>query len=114
MARMNNNTTQANQKDPSIPARTSSYSGRFLFGTVSDRTLRYVPKDHPTTEIVTYTVQSSHDTHYFVDHFAPDSYYNIGADVCFPVYIKTYKRRNGDPAYTLMLQQDETVRGECF
>jgi len=40
--------------------------------------------------------------------------YDISVGVYFPVYIKTYKRRNGDPSYTLMIQQDDLSCGEHF
>lgn len=121
MSRNNNHANTANIPSTSASSsiknystRTAHYSGLFLFGQVIDRTRRYVPKDTPTTEIVTYTVQTERDSKYFVDDYAPDSYYDVGSDVCFPVYIKTYKRRNGDPSYTLMIQQDELSRGEHF
>ncbi len=106
------NNSTASQANSSI--RQPDYSGLYLFGQITDRTRRRVPKDNPTTEIVTYTVQTVRDSKYYVDDYAPDSYYDIGADVCFPVYIKTYKRRNGDPSYTLMIQQDDLSRGEHF
>lgn len=106
------NSITASAKNPSI--RNPNYSGLYLFGQITDRTRRHVPKDNPTTEIVTYTVQTVRGSKYYVDDYAPDSYYNIGADVCFPVYIKAYKRRNGDPSYTLMIQQDDLSRGEHF
>jgi hypothetical protein len=92
----------------------NSYSGLYLFGRIIDRTRRHVPKDNPTTEIVTYLVQSNRDSKFYVDDYAPDSYYDIGADVSFNVYIKTYKRRNGEPSYTLNIQQNDFSRGEHF
>lgn len=111
MNRTNNNNSSIPK---TAPVRDPGYSGLYLFGQVIDRTRRHVPKDNPTTEIVTYTVQTERDTKYFIDDYAPDSYYDIGAQICLPVYIKTYKRRNGDPSYTLMIQQDDRSRGEHF
>lgn len=108
----NSNNNNNASKSPSF--REPGYSGLYLFGQIIDRTRRHVPKDNPTTEIVTYTVQTDRESKYYIDDFAPDSYYDIGASITLPVYIKTYKRRNGDPSYTLMIQQDERSRGEHF
>lgn len=92
-----------------------SYSGLYLFGTVVDRTRRLVPKDNPTTEIVTYTAQTNQNTKIFIDEYAPSSYYDIGADISVPVYVKTYERKNGEAAYTLMIQHENILtRGEHF
>lgn len=107
-----NGSINANTSGSAI--RNPGYSGLFLFGQVVDRTRKHVPKDNPTTGIITYTVQTVRDTKYFVDDYAPNAYYDIGSDVYLPVYIKTYKRRNGDPSYTLMFQHDERSRGEHF
>jgi hypothetical protein len=81
------------------PNNNHNYSGLYLFGKVIDRTRRHVPKDNPTTEIVTYLIQSNRDSKFDVDDFALDSYYDIGANVSLHVYIKTYKRKNGEPSY---------------
>ncbi len=113
MNRSNNNINNSSSAK-NLPVRNSAYSGLYLFGQVIDRTRRHVPKDNPTTEIVTYTVQTDRDTRYYIDDYAPDSYYDVGAEVCLPAYIKAYKRRNGDPSYTLMIQQDDLSRGEHF
>ena len=56
------------------------YSGLYLFGKIIDRTWRKVPKDNPTTEIVTYLVQSSRDSKFYVDDYAPASYYELGTE----------------------------------
>lgn len=92
----------------------NSYSGLYLFGKVIDRTRRHVPKDNPATEIVTYLIQSNRDSKFYVDNYAPKSYYDIGADVSLSVFIKTYKRKNGEPSYTLNIQQNNFSRGEHF
>lgn len=88
--------------------------GLSLSGTVIDRTRRMVPRDNPTIEIVTYTVQDESSRKYFVDDFAPENYYDINSSVCLPVYVKAYKRRNGEPSYTLNVQKQDAGRGEHF
>ena len=88
--------------------------GLSLSGTVIDRTRRMVPHDNPTTEIVTYTIQDGHNRKFYVDDYAPGEYHDVGSDICFPVYIKAYNRRNGEPSYTLNIQKTDVVRGEHF
>ena len=88
--------------------------GLSLSGTVTDRTRRMVPHDNPTTEIVTYTVQDGYNRKFYVDDYAPTGYHDVGSDVNFPVYIKAYSRRNGEPSYTLNIQKMDAVRGEHF
>jgi hypothetical protein len=41
---------------------------------------------------------------FYMNDYAPNSYYEIGDDVGFNVYIKTYKRKHGEPYYTLNIQ----------
>ena len=50
---------------------TNRISGLYVDGDVIDRTRRYVPKDNPTTEIVTYTIQDNNDRKFYVDNYAP-------------------------------------------
>lgn len=88
--------------------------GLSLSGTVIDRTRRMVPRDNPTIEIVTYTVQDSFNRKFFVDDFAPSEYHDINSSICFPVYIKAYRRKNGEPSYTINVQKSEAGRGEHF
>jgi hypothetical protein len=97
-----------------IQSNRNNYSGLYLFGRVIDRTRRHVPKDNPTTEIVTYLIQSNQNSKFYVDDYAPASYYDIGADVSLNVYIKTYKRKNGEASYTLNIQQNDFSRDEHF
>lgn len=92
MSRNNNpsNSSSIVSSSTSNPPKNNStypapYSGLYLFGQIIDRTRRHVPKDNPTTEIVTYTVQTERDSKFFVDDYAPDSYYYLGSAVCFPV-----------------------------
>jgi hypothetical protein len=89
-------------------------SGLVVIGQVKERTRRMVPFDNPTTEIVTYIV-SSDNKRYYVDDFAPSSYYDVDSMVELSVYIKPYKKRNGDPSYTLCIQKDfHSAKGESF
>ena len=88
--------------------------GLSLSGTIVDRTKRMVPRDNPTTEIVTYTVQDDNNHRFYVDDFSPEGYHDLNSSVCFPVYIKPYRRKNGDLSYTLNIQKAEIVRGDHF
>lgn len=88
--------------------------GLFLTGTVIDRTRRMVPRDNPTTEIVTYIIQDDCRRKFFVDDYAPDEYHEVNSFASFPVYVKTYIKKNGEPSYTLNVQKSEVGRGEHF
>ena len=92
----------------------NSLYGLSVSGTVIDRTRRMVPQDNPTTEIVTYTIQDGFNRKHYVDDYAPSDYYDIDSCVYLPVYIKTYRKWNGDPSYTLNIQKPDVSRGECF
>jgi hypothetical protein len=92
----------------------NAITGLSLSGTVIDRTRRMVPRDNPTTEIVTYTIQDDHNRKFYVDDYAPDGYHDMNVKVCLPVYIKSYNRKNGEPSYTLNVQKLEITRGEHF
>ncbi len=95
-------------------ANDNESSGLSVSGIIIDRTRRMVPRDNPTTEIVTYTIQDSLNRKYYVDDYAPESYHNLDENVCVPVYVKTYLRKNGDPSFTLNIQKTEISRGEHF
>ena len=60
-----------NPKHNSSRNNNDTLSGLVLKGTIVDRMRRMVPKNNPTTEIVTYTVQDEHDRKYYVDDYAP-------------------------------------------
>ena len=85
--------------------------GLSLCGTVIDRTRRMVPRDNPTTEIVTYTIQDDYNHKFYVDDYAPSEYHDLNVSVCLPVYVKAYNRKNGTPSYTLNVQKEDLVRG---
>lgn len=92
----------------------SNTYGLYLNGTISDRTRRHVPKDNPTTEIVTYTVSDNGGRKLYVDEYAPDHYHEIGDYVSLPVYVKPYIRKNNDPSFNLCIQKKAASRGEHF
>ncbi len=101
---------KTNTQSSSIP----DIQGLCLTGTVIDRTRRMVPRNNPTTEIVTYMIQDGHNRKYYVDDYAPGSYHDLQSSVTLPVYVKTYTRKNGDPSYTLNIQKMDMSRGEHF
>ena len=88
--------------------------GLTLSGTIVDRTRRHVPKDNPTTEIVTYTLSDNNSHKFYVDDFAPVSYHNLGDYVSFPVYVKPYIKKNKEASFNLCIQKAPSSRGERF
>ena len=91
--------------------------GLYVIGSITNRTRRYITTNaNPNTEIVTYTILDEHDHRFYVDDFAPTSYYEISEAVTLPVYIKPYKKKNGDAAYTLCIQRNyhPITKGEAF
>ena len=84
--------------------------GLYVIGSITNRTRRYITTNaNPNTEIVTYTIL-------VVDDFAPASYLEVSQSVILPVYIKPYKKKNGDAAYTLCVQKNyhPITKGEAF
>lgn len=69
-------------------------TGMFLSGQIMDRSRRKVPRNDQQIEIVTYLIQDNHGKKYYVDYFDPHGYYKIGENVCIPIYIKPYQRKN--------------------
>ena len=89
--------------------------GLTLSGKVIDRTRRMVPKEAPTTLIVTYTIEDEMGNKYYVDEFAPNEYFELGMDISVPVYIKAYKKKSKEAAYTKNIKKDVIFeRGEHF
>ena len=89
--------------------------GLVVIGQVRERTRRMVPLDNPRTEIVTYMIIDDNDHRYYVDDYAPSSYYETGANVGLAVYVKPYKKRNGELSYTICVQKDfHSTKGEVF
>ena len=94
----------------------SGHSGLTLSGVVINRLKRMVPRNNPTIEVITYTVQDVHGTKFYVEDYQHDGYHEIGDTVNIPVYVKVYNRKNGEPSYTLNVQKDDShsSRGEPF
>lgn len=91
--------------------------GLYVIGSIVNRTRRFIStNNNPNTEIVTYTILDDHDHRFFVDDFAPTSYFEVTASVTLPVYIKPYNKKNGDAAYTLCIQKNyhPITKGEAF
>ena len=107
---MNRNQTSS----PSSSRKPLSANGLILNGVVIDRTRRHVPKDNPSTEIVTYTLSDNTDRKFYVDDFAPTTYHELGDVISIPVYVKPYIKKNSDAAYNLCVQKKTTTRGEHF
>ena len=91
-------------------------SGLTLSGVIINRLKRMVPRNNPTIEVITYTVQDINGTKFYVEDYQPDGYHEIGDTVSLSVYVKAYSRKNGEPAYTLNVQKDDihNSRGEPF
>ena len=95
----------------------SQLSGLYVFGQIADRTKRTIPtRDNGTAEIVTYTVRDIAGHNYYVDEYDPEQYNDLGAIVEIPVYVKTFKKRNGDVSYSFSVQQQQgsSSRGVRF
>ena len=103
-----------NRTDKNKPSTETKPCGLYLNGTVVDRTRRYVPKDNPVTEIVTYTLSDNTDRKYYVDDYAPSEYHEMGTFISVPVYVKPYIKKNNDLSYNLCIQKIPTVNGEHF
>ena len=116
---MNQNNTK---NKPSIQMQNSNMEeipsivyGLFVNGIVIDRMRRLVPKDNPTTEIVTYTILDRNNRKYYIDDYDTRGIYHaLNSIVSLPVYIKAYVRKNGEPSYTLNVQKETVLRNEHF
>lgn len=105
------------KNDTANPSNVNSNPGLFITGTIANRTRRYIStRNNSSTEVVTYTIADNHERRYFVDDFAPSSYYDISSPVTLSVYVKPYLKKNGDAAYTLCVQKDylPITKGEAF
>jgi len=91
--------------------------GLFLIGEVSDRIKKTITTHGMDVEVVTYTISCNDRQRYFVDDFDPEKYFSIGEKVSIPVYVKVYKKKNGEASYMLKLQKKDIFvasRGERF
>lgn len=91
-------------------------TGLYIAGTVQDRVRRMVPIDNPKTEIVTYTISDESEKCYYVDEYSPTGYHEIGDYVEIPVYVKPYRKRNGDLSYSFSVLKayQHQSKGESF
>ena len=91
--------------------------GLFLIGEVSDRIKKNITAQGMDVEVVTYTISCNDRQRYYVDDFDPEKYFAVGENVTIPVYIKAYKKKNGEASYMLKLQKKDIFiasRGERF
>jgi hypothetical protein len=91
-------------------------SGLIIRGTVKERSHRFVSVRGSQIEIVTYVVTDASDHRYYVEDFAPTEHYNIDDDIEIPVYIKPYRKKTGDPSYSICVQKEyrSSLKGESF
>lgn len=99
---------------PNIPPPPPRSYGLLLNGIIIDRTRRHVPRDNPTTEIVTYTLSDNNERKFYVDDYAPAEYHDLGEYVSLQVYVKPYLKKNNDVSYNLCIQKKPSTRGEHF
>lgn len=89
--------------------------GLFVHGVIVDRSRRFIPPLRSQTEVVTYTVTDNVNMRFFIDDFNPSEYHEIGEVVSLPVYVKPYKKKNGDLSYNLCIKKESRfVVGERF
>ena len=91
--------------------------GLFLIGEVSDRVKKSIATHGMDVEVVTYTISCNDRQRYYVDDFDPEKYFSVGEKISIPVYVKAYKRKNGEAAYMFKLQKKDIFvasRGERF
>ena len=103
------------QEEVTPPPETEELMGLYLAGTVVDRSRRMVPRENPVTEIITYTLETPDRRRYYVDDFAPTGYHDRGEYIVVPIYVKPYRKKNNDLAYTLcVLKEYQNKQGESF
>lgn len=84
----------------------SKLSILFLSGQVTDRTRRTnLTRMDTSIQIVTYTIMDSSCCRYYVDEYGLDKYHEIGDNVIVPVYVKTFKKNNGEIGHSFAVQQ---------
>ncbi len=91
-------------------------SGLLLCGSVSQRSKRIVPVNNSTIEVVTYLVVDSNGRFFYVDDYSPNQYYEVGQSIQVPVYVKPYRKKNGEPSYSLNFLKPyrPSAKGEVF
>ncbi len=88
--------------------------GLYIGGVVHERRRRHIKKGDDEIEIITYKLVDSNDRSFYVEDYAPSEYYDLSAQVCAPVYIKPYRKNNGQLSYTICFKKDFASRGEIF
>ena len=91
--------------------------GLFLIGEVCDRVKKNITAQGMDVEVVTYTISCNDRQRYYVDDFDSEKYFSVGEKVFIPVYVKAYKKKNGEASYMLKLQKKDIFvasRGERF
>ena len=117
MPKSNVSFSSSSNGNRSVPLRPGAdLSGLFLSGQVIDRTRRSIQtRLDTTTQNVTYTIMDSASRRYYVDEYAPDEYHEIGDYIIIPVYVKTFKKNNGEIGHSFAVQQQfGPARGEHF
>ncbi len=111
---VNNDMEDVKEKDCAVDENSV---GLFLVGEIEDRVRKMVISQGIEVEVVTYTISCGTGRNYYVDDFAPNDYYNLHEKAVIPVYIKAYKKKNGEPSYMLKLLKKDvkvTSRGTRF
>lgn len=68
-----------------------------------------------STQIVTYTIMDSGSRRYYVDEYVLDEHHEIGDNIIIPVYVKTFKKNNGEIGHSFAVQQQfGSAGGEHF
>jgi len=91
-------------------------NGLYVGGIIQERRRSFINRENKAqTEIVTYTLSDDNNKRYFVEDFAPSAYRDVGSQIVVPVYVKPYRKKNGDLSYTICIKKDfEGGRGESF
>ena len=102
---------------PETKTSSGEEQGLFLMGEVSDRVKKNITAQGMDVEVVTYTISCNDRQRYYVDDFDPEKYFLVGENVFIPVYVKPYKKKNGEASYMLKIQKKDVFaasRGERF
>ncbi len=99
-----------------MPRTSDKLYGLYVFGTIKDRRKRVFEKDGNTIEIITYDVADNEGHIHYVEAYEPEKYYERAEYVQIPVYIKAYKKKNGEPAYVINVKGNnaKNIKGESF